>query len=102
MNMIKIIGISILCMSIVGCGSASKVLTRDVYVAVTPPDNLYTCPKIDAASLPNPETATNQQVADSYAMLVLVNKKCWNSQQSVKNWIAKASTRIAQTNKNNT
>lgn len=82
-----------------GCQSTPKVLTKEVYIPVEPPRNLYDCPVVKRSDFPNPETATNQQVSDFIVKLYRNNKRCGNSQEALKRYITEVSSRIKEMNK---
>ncbi|PCJ96744.1 MAG: hypothetical protein COA52_00625 [Hyphomicrobiales bacterium] len=57
-------------------------------VIVTPPNNLYNCPQL--RRIPNPETLTNQQVADTIGKLYKYNKICKINMNNIKKFVNEA------------
>lgn len=82
-----------------GCQSVPKVLTKEIYVAVQPPENLFDCPQIRKMDFPDPTKATNKEIADFLIKLYRYNKRCGNSQAAIKKYIAEVVKRIESRNK---
>ena len=74
----------------VGCASNKQieVLTQYEVKVIEPPDKLYECPQIE--EWPDPETLTNQQVANVIILLTKNLSICKNNINAIKAYIEKA------------
>lgn len=82
-----------------GCNDVNpKILTKEIFVAVVPPDILFNCPQIMKTDFPNLNTATNQEISDFITLLYSYNKQCGISQKKIKAWIAAAEKLVAERN----
>jgi hypothetical protein len=72
------------------CQSASRNLPAIDTVVITPPSTLYNCPQL--GKLPDPETLTNQQVADVIEKLYRYNKICGINMNEIRKFVEKAKT----------
>ena len=96
--MMKMIIFGTLAMALVGCQSVPKVLTKEVYIPIEPPRNLYDCPLVDRKDFPNPQTATNQQISNFIVKLYEINKRCGHSQEAIQKYITEVGLRIQEMN----
>jgi hypothetical protein len=97
--MMKLVSLVLAGALLASCAHPTKVLTRDVYRVITPPDAMYVCPQIKAKDWPHPEMATNQEIADFIAKLYEYNRKCGVSLVSIKGYIKAAEKRLQQQGK---
>jgi hypothetical protein len=95
--MMKFVALIVAGLVLASCASAPKVLTRDVYRVVSPPESMYNCPQIKAKDWPHPEMATNQEISDFIVKLYEYNRKCGVSLASIKGYIKAAEKRLQQT-----
>jgi hypothetical protein len=87
----------ILAAALGGCAKAPPptVLTKTVYVPVSPPDNLMVCPQIKASEWPHPEIATNQEISNFIAKLYRYNKTCGLNMAAIKGYVKAAEKRLS-------
>ena len=80
---------------LVGCADMPP-LTVTHYESIDIPDSLYNCPQIQKDQIPDPEVATNQDVANFITRLYRYNKICGISIDAIKKYEvqAKAINRI--------
>ena len=83
-NVLIIVFISIF---LVGCNSTKRISAINTTV-ITPPATLYNCPQL--GKLPNPETLTNQEVADVISKLYRYNKICKINMDQIQKFVEAA------------
>lgn len=82
------------------CQSTPKTtLTRDVYIPVSIPQALFNCPQVVKSQIPNPKTATNEEVAKFIALLYRYNRECGISIAKIKKYQEEAIRLIQERNK---
>lgn len=89
-KLISILGISI---ALAGCNTTRTITVTDT-VVVKPPQTLFNCPQI--GPVPNPETLTNQEVADFIAKLYRYNKICGINMTQIEKYVADAEKTLKQ------
>ncbi len=76
-----------------GCTTTPKLtqtIDQSKVVVITPSANLYYCPQIKNSDIPNPDTATNQQVADFIKLLRYNLRVCGININKIEEYINEA------------
>lgn len=84
-----------------GCGTTQtqQVLVKDTtFVVVDIPKQLYNCPEIRAADLPDPETLTIGQITDLIERYENINGICRANMGGIKSYMARAKAEYAKRN----
>lgn len=82
-----------------GCTQQPTTLQKEIYLAVSPPANLFDCPDVREIKLIDPAKATNKEVAVFIEQLYTVGRKCKISETKIKQWIKTAEALVAEKNK---
>lgn len=72
------------------CTPDKQLLTKEIWVAVVPPEVLYRCPQVKKVDFPNPKTATNKEVSDFIALLYSYNRQCGISMGEIRKYVKEA------------
>ena len=89
MKILMIAGAALL---LAGCTSTNMFNSTTIEV-IAPPENLYVCRQL--RSLPDPDTATNQDVAETIERLYRYNRECGINMRSIEEFVTKAQASIA-------
>ena len=81
-----------------GCQSMVGSNVTNIQV-VTPPDSLFVCRQL--RELPDPETATNQEIAQVIERLYRFNRECKINMNSIQSFLDQAETRLAEIQEGN-
>jgi hypothetical protein len=89
--MYKIAFVVTLCLALGSCASnkaMKEFRTITKIEVIEPPKSLYNCPQIK--TIPDPETLTNQEVADFISLLYQHNKTCGISLDKIEAFVERA------------
>lgn len=71
-----------------GCATNTEIQVVEKTKVVLPPEQLYNCPELK--NYPNPETLTNEQVANVIITLIKNNETCRNNIEAIKRYLQEA------------
>lgn len=77
----------VLSLGLVGCQTTERVSAINT-VVISPPATLFNCPQL--GKLPNPDTLTNQEVADVISKLYRYNKICKINMTEIQKFVESA------------
>jgi len=74
------------------CSTTTGIKIETNTIVIKPSNSLYNCPQL--GRLPDPETLTNKQVADTIVKLMRNNKTCNINMKAIQKYISDAEAAI--------
>lgn len=75
---------------LMGCNTQPKVITKEIYRVPNPPKVLFNCPQIQKSEIPDPATATNQEISDFIVKMYRNLKTCGTNINKLEKWFTEA------------
>jgi hypothetical protein len=91
--------VSIACLTLAACNTTQPVLLAPTFEVVQPPAELYSqCDKqyTSTKALPNPDTLTDEQIANYIIKLEKAVKICHDNNSAIKTFLEKAKKTVAR------
>lgn len=96
-----LLGVGLIGITLSGCGTfksdtSTTIVTQQRVVIIEPPRTLYRCPQV--SELPDPDTLTNQEVANIIVELSEANSVCKTNIDAIRDYVARAKANVERRN----
>ena len=75
---------------LLSCQTAPTIIDQTQTIVISPPETLFNCPQIKKSDIPNPETLTNQEIADFIKKYETNLRICGINMTKIKEYIINA------------